>query len=115
VILGNLISKGEIHVEGKVQGDLYAATIMIGQHGRIMGSIVSDAVVVGGHVMGSIRGKKVVLQSASHVEGDIYHQSLVIEPGAYFEGKSRRCEDPTGGSPRPDIPGSGTGPEAAFG
>jgi len=28
------------------------------------------------------------------VEGDINHQSLAIEQGAFFEGKSRRSDDP---------------------
>jgi cytoskeletal protein CcmA (bactofilin family) len=28
------------------------------------------------------------------VEGDIFHQSLAIEQGAYFEGKSRRSDNP---------------------
>jgi cytoskeletal protein CcmA (bactofilin family) len=111
VILGNLICKGEVHVEGEVQGDLYGATITIGEHGRIMGSIVSDEVVVRGQVVGSIRGKKVVLQAASHVEGDIYHQLLAIEPGAYFEGKSRRCENPTDGVPTPEGAGARTDSE----
>jgi cytoskeletal protein CcmA (bactofilin family) len=37
---------------------------------------------------------RVTLQAQSHVEGDIYHQSLAIEQGAYFEGKSRRSDDP---------------------
>jgi cytoskeletal protein CcmA (bactofilin family) len=93
--------QGEIHVEGDVQGDIHGPIVMIGEHGRITGGIVSDMVVVGGQVMGPIRGKKVVLQPSSHVEGDIFHQSLAIEPGAYFEGKSRRCEDPTAGIERP--------------
>jgi cytoskeletal protein CcmA (bactofilin family) len=50
--------------------------------------------VVRGKVIGSIRGLRVTLQSQSHVEGDIFHQSLAIEQGAYFEGKSRRSDDP---------------------
>jgi cytoskeletal protein CcmA (bactofilin family) len=54
--------------------------------------------------MGSVRGKKVVLQSSSHVEGDIYHTALAIEQGAFFEGKSRRSEDPTAGIARPEMP-----------
>jgi cytoskeletal protein CcmA (bactofilin family) len=39
---------------------------------------------------------RVTLQSMSHVEGDIYHQSLALEQGAYFEGRSRRSDDPMG-------------------
>jgi cytoskeletal protein CcmA (bactofilin family) len=86
---------------------------MIGEHGRLTGGIVADMVAVRGQVMGSIRGKKVMLQSSSHVEGDIYHQSLAIEPGAYFEGKSRRCEDPTDGMLRPEVASARSASEPA--
>ena len=47
-----------------------------------------------GHLMGTIRGVRITLQAPSHVEGDIFHQSLAIEQGAYFEGKSRRSDNP---------------------
>ena len=46
-----------------------------------------------GHVIGSVRSKRVMLQSTSQIDGDIYHQSLSIEQGALFEGKSRRTSD----------------------
>jgi cytoskeletal protein CcmA (bactofilin family) len=49
-------------------------------------------------VMGSVRGRRVMLQSTSHVEGDIFHQSIGIEQGAFFEGKSRRSQDPLAGA-----------------
>lgn len=104
-ILGNLISKGEVHVEGEVQGDIHGSHITIGEKAKITGSIVSEEVVVRGHVMGSIRGRRVMLQASSHVDGDIYHQTLSIEQGAYFEGKSRRSEDPTAGISRPEGAG----------
>jgi len=46
---------------------------------------------------------RVTLQSSSHVEGDIFHQSLAIEQGAFFEGKSRRTEDPIASAPKIDL------------
>jgi cytoskeletal protein CcmA (bactofilin family) len=55
---------------------------------------VAQDIVVRGHLVGSIKGLRITLQAPSHVEGDIFHQSLAIEQGAYFEGKSRRSEDP---------------------
>ena len=102
-ILGNLVSKGEVHVEGEVQGDMHASHIMVGDKAKVTGSIIAEEVVVRGHVMGSIRGRRVILQSSSHVDGDIYHQTLAIEQGAFFEGKSRRTEDPTAGITRPEV------------
>jgi len=103
-IMGNLISKGEIQVDGEVQGDINCLQLVVGEKAKITGGVVAEDVVVRGHVMGSIRGMRVTLQTSSHVEGDIYHQSLAIEQGAYFEGKSRRAEDPSQVTPKLDVP-----------
>ena len=54
--------------------------------------------------MGSVRGLRVSLQSASHVEGDVYHQALVMEQGAFFEGRSRRADNPMADPPRARSP-----------
>jgi cytoskeletal protein CcmA (bactofilin family) len=103
IITGNLISKGEIQIDGEVQGDIHSSYVVVGEKARITGAIIADEVVVRGQVMGSVRGKRVMLQSTSHVEGDIHHTALAIEQGAFFEGKSRRSEDPTSGVQRPDV------------
>jgi cytoskeletal protein CcmA (bactofilin family) len=103
-IVGNLVSRGEVQIDGEVQGDIHGTNIVIGERARITGSVIAEEIVVRGHIMGSVRGKRVMLQSSSHVEGDVYHSSLAIEQGAFFEGKSRRSEDPTGGVNRPEVP-----------
>lgn len=108
-IVGNLVSKGEVQIDGQVQGDLHAAQIIVGESARITGGIVADEVIVRGAISGSIRGRRVVLQSSSRVEGDVFHQQLGIEQGAYFEGKSRRVEDPLAGVSMPTDSGP-TGP-----
>src|SRR5215470_2070222 len=99
-IRGNLESRGEVQIDGAVDGDVHAARIVVGQEARITGNLLADDIVVRGAVAGSIRGKKVTLEAVSHVEGDIFHKTLAIERGAYFEGKSRRVEDPAA-VPRP--------------
>lgn len=103
IISGNLVSKGEVQVDGEVQGDIHSSYVVIGEKARITGSVIADEVVVRGQVMGSIRSKRVMLQSTSHVEGDIHHSALAIEQGAFFEGKSRRSDDPTAGVQRPEL------------
>ena len=104
LITGNLHSKGEIQIEGEVQGDVDAAHIVIGERAKITGGLLAEDVVVRGHVMGSVRGTRVSLQASSRVEGDIFHKSLAIEQGAYFEGKSRRSEDPLAAPKAPNGP-----------
>ncbi len=102
LITGNLYSKGEVQVDGEVQGDIHSTHVIVGENARVTGGVVGEEVVVRGHVAGSVRGKRVLLQTSSHVEGDIYHQTLAIEQGAFFEGKSRRTDDPIAGLVRPD-------------
>jgi cytoskeletal protein CcmA (bactofilin family) len=108
-ITGNVSSKGEIQVDGEIQGDIHCGSLLLGDKATVQGSVLAEDVVVRGKVMGSIRGLRVTLQAQSHVEGDIFHQSLAIEQGAYFEGKSRRSDDPMGDAKEP----SGRAPEPA--
>jgi cytoskeletal protein CcmA (bactofilin family) len=96
IVTGNLETTGELRIDGDVQGDVYAGRIVIGEQARVAGELVADEIVIGGIVQGSIRGNSVTFQTASRVEGEVYHRKLAIEQGAYFEGKSRRSEDPTG-------------------
>ena len=93
-ITGNVTSKGEIQVDGEIQGDIHCGSLLLGDKSQVIGGVIAEDVVVRGRVVGSIRGLRVTLQAQSHVEGDIFHQSLAIEQGAYFEGKSRRSDDP---------------------
>ena len=97
-VIGNLESKGEVTVEGQIQGDIHCAMLLVGENAQVTGGIVAEEVVVRGKVQGSIRGNKVTLQSSAHVEGDVFHKALAIEQGAFFEGKSRRAEDPMSGA-----------------
>lgn len=93
IITGNLVSKGQVQIDGTVEGDIHGSHVIVGEGAHIAGGIISEEVVIRGHVLGSIRSKKVMLQATSQVDGDIFHQSLSIEQGAMFEGKSRRMTD----------------------
>ncbi|MCP4935432.1 MAG: polymer-forming cytoskeletal protein [bacterium] len=98
-ITGNIQSAGEIQIDGKVEGDVKCTSLIVGESADVSGGIVAEDVVVRGKVNGSIRGVRVTLEATSEVEGDVYHKTLAIEQGAYFEGKSRRQDDPVGSAP----------------
>ncbi len=88
------MSKGDIHLDGQVQGDIHCVSLILGENSQLEGSAIAEDVVIRGRLIGSVRALRVRLQSTSHVEGDLFYQSLAIEQGAYFEGKSRRSNDP---------------------
>jgi cytoskeletal protein CcmA (bactofilin family) len=93
-IRGNVTSKGEVQLDGEIEGEIRCGSLLLGDKGQVMGGVAAEDVVVRGHIIGSIRGLRVTLQAQCHVEGDIFHQGLSIEQGAYFEGKSRRSDNP---------------------
>ena len=102
------ISKGELRIDGEVQGNIRGTRVVIGEHARIAGDIIAEEIVIRGHVMGTARGRVVTLQSTSHVEGDIFHKAFAIEHGATFEGTSRHVDDPLADPAGPDIPINGS-------
>lgn len=110
IITGNLVSKGEVQVDGIIDGDIHGSHIVVGENANITGGIVAEEVVIRGHVSGSVRGKRVMLQASSQVEGDIFHNALSIEQGAMFEGKSRRTKD----DPREGVELSAIAPPRAL-
>jgi cytoskeletal protein CcmA (bactofilin family) len=87
-----IISQGTLQVDGDVEGDVEGVEVIIGEQGKVAGTVTADRVIVRGTVLGVIRGITISLQSSCHVESDIHHMSLAIEQGAHFHGHSRRAK-----------------------
>ena len=98
---GALNSAGDIQVDGRVEGDVRSAGLVIGEKAEIHGEIFAEDVTVRGKVVGRITARKVLLASTSHVEGDILHEALAVETGAFFEGNCRHSDNPLNGIPTP--------------
>jgi cytoskeletal protein CcmA (bactofilin family) len=86
-----IISQGTLQVDGEVEGDVGGSEVIIGEQGKVTGTVAAATVIVRGTIAGVIRAATVTLQSSSHVEGDIHHISLAIEQGAEFDGRCRRA------------------------
>ena len=85
-----IISQGTLQVDGEVEGDVAGSEVIIGEQGKVTGTVAAERVIVRGKISGVIRGMTVALQSSAAVEGDIHHMSLAIEQGAEFDGRCRR-------------------------
>jgi len=96
-VTGNLVTSGDIQIEGTVEGDIRAHLLTVGEGSTVKGECVADDVVVNGRVVGCVRGLKVRLTASARVEGDIIHKTIAIESGAHFEGSVKREDDPLAG------------------
>jgi cytoskeletal protein CcmA (bactofilin family) len=98
-IIGNVTSKGQLHLNGQVQGNVHCVALLIGENAQLEGNVVAGDVMVQGRLLGSVHALTVTLQGTSHVEGDLFHKSLSLEQGTYFEGESHPSEDPLASGP----------------
>jgi len=110
-IIGNIECNGAAQVFGRIEGELRASDLLIGDGAQVEGSVIAQDVTVCGRVKGTVRAVHVKLQNGGAVEGDIFHRSLSIDENSQFEGSSRRVENPTDLSSSVDAKGLQKAPQ----
>ena len=96
VMEGNLVTSGDLQLDGTLHGSVQARRIVIDTTGAVNGHVVAEEVVIHGQVIGPICGVRVHLAPGAQVEGDVLSQSIVVEDGAFIDGQIRHSEDPLG-------------------
>ncbi|HSV30280.1 MAG TPA: polymer-forming cytoskeletal protein, partial [Candidatus Omnitrophota bacterium] len=89
-IVGDIITKGEMQIDGEVEGDIACQTLVVGEGARIAGAVTAETVRVHGELNGRIEAETVVIARSARVVGDVTHTSLEIEAGAQLEGHIAR-------------------------
>lgn len=89
VINGDIISKGDIRIDGTLVGNLSAKTkVLIGPEGNVEGDIEGIQADILGKVSGDVRVKDLLnLRGKANVNGNIYAGKLQIEPTSTFNGQ----------------------------
>lgn len=108
LVTGNVTCAGAVQILGRVQGDIHAATLTIGEGSHVEGNVIAQDLIVHGTFKGTIHANNVKLQNRASVEGEIFNKSLTIEQNAQFEGVARRLdkavEAPTSEQARGEVP-----------
>jgi cytoskeletal protein CcmA (bactofilin family) len=89
-VTGDLVSDGEVHLDGQVTGDVRVGRLTLGETGGVEGVIEADSVEIRGRVRGAITARSVRLHASADVEGDVTHGEIAIDAGARFIGRSLR-------------------------
>jgi cytoskeletal protein CcmA (bactofilin family) len=89
---GDIACSGEIHIAGTLIGNIVAGKITLGESGSINGSVEAETAIINGALQGRLVAVNVILGRSAQVRADVVYCSMRIEPGAVFEGYSRRVE-----------------------
>jgi cytoskeletal protein CcmA (bactofilin family) len=90
VVTGNIEAQVDLHIEGRVQGDVRCATLILGEQSEVRGSIYADRVRVSGKVDGAIECKDLAVEATATVTGDVLYERLRVANGGVVEGHMKR-------------------------
>lgn len=111
VLTGDLVSRGDIMVEGAIDGNIKCRSLTLSGEPKISGSVEADSVHICGAFDGEVRANKVVLSKNARMAGDIYQEVLEVHPGASFQGRVARLRPQAAKSAEPAKSAAGNGQE----
>lgn len=86
-IKGDVSASVDLHIDGKIEGDIKCASLVQGEGSSISGAIVADSARMSGRVNGSITAKELVILKTAKIDGDVHYDALTIEQGAQVDGR----------------------------
>lgn len=89
VITGNISATVDLHVDGKIHGDISCSSLVQGPDSSVNGAITAETARLAGKVEGSIDAKELVIEASAHISGDIAYETLSIEQGGHVDGQFR--------------------------
>jgi cytoskeletal protein CcmA (bactofilin family) len=98
-IVGNLVSDGDVQVDGIIEGDVNSRSLTVSENASIIGEVTAETVRIHGTVRGQIKAANVAMGPTAKVVGDVAHTNLVIESGAFIEGHCKRLDVVGDGEP----------------
>lgn len=87
VIKGDISATVDLHVDGRIEGDIQCASLVQGEGSHIEGGITAETTRLAGTVTGSITARELVVLRSAKINGDVHYDALTIEQGAEVEGR----------------------------
>ncbi len=93
-ITGDIVTKGDIRLDGKLEGNLRVeGKVIIGETGQIQGTVSCRNLEVLGKINGKIEVRELsVLKTTAILQADMITKKLGVEPGAVFTGHCQMSE-----------------------
>lgn len=86
-INGDLTATADLHLDGRIKGDISCAALVQGEASEVTGNVVAESARIAGKVKGSITAGMLIILKSARIEGDVTYGALTIEEGAQVDGK----------------------------
>lgn len=89
-VTGDIATESELHLDGKVIGDVSCGALTQGQSGEVRGNIKAGVARLAGLVDGAVEAGTLTLEASARVTGDVLYESLTVAAGAEVDGRFKR-------------------------
>lgn len=84
---GDIEATVDLHIDGRVDGDISCAALVQGAESRITGHVVAKSACIAGFVDGSIGAEELIVEGSARITGDVSYQSISIATGGQIDGR----------------------------
>lgn len=86
-VRGDIEATVDLHIDGKVEGDIGCAALVQGPDSRIKGHVSARTARIGGLVEGSIAADELIVETSARITGDVIYQTISIATGGQIDGQ----------------------------
>lgn len=90
LVSGDLATDAQLHIDGRIDGNVRCAQLVQGQAGTIAGDIYADEARIAGTVEGTVSVRTLFVEASARIMGDVAYETLSIDAGALIEGRLAR-------------------------
>jgi cytoskeletal protein CcmA (bactofilin family) len=87
IVTGNVTASADLHIDGRVEGDVNCATLAQGAESQIFGSVTADSARLAGSIEGAVRVKQLTIERSAKITGDVEYENIIIENGGHIDGR----------------------------
>ncbi len=85
---GQIVSKGTLRVDGKINGQVNADYVILSETASVKGDVTARGVIIGGRLEGNVAAREgVEIKSTGKIWGEIFTDKICIAEGGVFNGK----------------------------
>jgi cytoskeletal protein CcmA (bactofilin family) len=90
LVSGDLATDAQLHIDGRIDGNVRCAQLVQGQAGTIAGDIHADEARIAGTVEGIVNVRTLFVEASARIMGDVAYETISIDAGAQIEGRLAR-------------------------
>ena len=89
VVTGNISAETDLHIDGRVEGDVACGALVQGGDSVIVGGVAAENARLAGSIEGKVRVRQLQIERTARIAGDVEYEAITIENGARVEGHLR--------------------------